>query len=37
MTNPSVIRAHPTVLGGTLALITVPERTRLDIAEWRSS
>lgn len=28
---------NPSVLGGTLALITVPERVRRDIAEWRSS
>jgi hypothetical protein len=32
-----VIHAHSSVLGGTLAPITVPENTRHDIAEWRSS
>jgi hypothetical protein len=31
-----VSHAHSSVLGGTLALITVPESTRHDIAEWRS-
>jgi hypothetical protein len=32
-----VIHAHSSVLGGTLALITVPgNKTGTDIAEWRS-
>jgi hypothetical protein len=32
-----VIHAHSSVLGGTLAPVTVPESTRHDIAEWRPS
>jgi hypothetical protein len=32
-----VIYAYSSVLGGTLTLITVPESTRHDIADWRSS
>ena len=32
-----VIHADSSVLGGTLALITVPESSRHDIADWRSS
>jgi hypothetical protein len=32
-----VIHAHSSVLGATLALITVSESARHDIAEWRSS
>ena len=32
-----VIHAHSSVLGGTLALITVPDSTRHHIAELRSS
>jgi hypothetical protein len=30
------IHAHSSVLGGGLALISVPESIRHDIAEWRS-